>query len=162
MSRDRLTPVLYSLVMLYPVYKTVKRAGLAGKKFQSVVKYVLRALGRSDCFLSIHLIGDERMRSLNRTHRGQDRTTDVLAFAMSEGAVLEINENDLGDIFVSVPQIRCQAKKFNRPYQEELSRMLIHGILHLVGYDHVRKQDAAVMLPLQERLLHRVRARHLL
>ena len=147
--------------MSYLVYKKVKRAGLAGNKFQSVIKYVLRALGRSEASLSLHLIGDERMRRLNRAYRGYNQTTDVLSFAMKKGAGFEFGEDDLGDIFISVPQIRRQAKALGQPYQEELLRLLIHGLLHLVGYDHVNKKDAAIMLPFQEQLLQQVYARSL-
>ena len=73
--------------------------------------------------------GDARMRRLNRDFRRQDRTTDVLAFPAAGGALL-------GDIVVSVPYAARQARKRGEPRAREIERLLVHGYLHLLGYDH--------------------------
>jgi len=80
------------------------------------------------------------MRQLNRQHRGLDRATDVLSFS-------------LGDIFLCPSYIRRQARRFGVSYQEECTRTLIHGILHLTGYDHATQRQAKKMFGLQEKLL---------
>lgn len=94
------------------------------------------------------------MRSLNFRYRGKDATTDVLTFPLSEGEdFFENSLPELGDIFISVPQIRRQARELGINPQEEFVRMLIHGVLHSIGYDHMTKDDAEKMFGLQEKLL---------
>lgn len=83
------------------------------------------------------------MKSLNSRYRGIKKTTDVLSFTSTEG----------GDIFISLPQIKRQAKLFSVLWQEELDRILAHGLLHLFGYDHIRKPEAGRMLAQQEKLV---------
>ena len=100
--------------------------------------------------VSVSLIGDTRMRTLNKTYRGKDKTTDVLSFAMEEGMVMP-GETDFGDMFISIAQIRRQANTHNVSFKEELTRMMVHGTLHLLGYDHMTKKEAAIMFPLQEK-----------
>ena len=79
--------------------------------------------------LSVLFCGDARMRRLNRDFRRQDRTTDVLAFPAAEGALL-------GDIVVSVPYAARQARRRGQSRSREIERLLLHGYLHLLGYDH--------------------------
>ena len=99
---------------------------------------LLRLLDEDGAEVCIGLVGDTRMRRLNRTYRNQDRTTDVLAFAYRE-AQTGVSPL-LGDVVISVPTARCQAKARNHSLDEEVLRLLIHGLLHLVGYDHERSK----------------------
>ena len=141
-------------VMKYLVYKTVRDFGLSTKYVQSVLSLVLASIRKKNVCVSVHFVGDRYMRRLNRDYRDKDTTTDVLAFAMADG--MHFDKSDFGDIFISVPQIKRQAKAFKRTYKEECTRMLIHGTLHLAGYDHIKKRDYNIMIPLQERLLSKV------
>ena len=102
---------------------------------------LLRLLDEAGAEVCIGLVGDTRMRRLNRTYRNQDRTTDVLAFAYREArtGVSPL----LGDVVISIPTARCQAKAFNHSLDEEVLRLLIHGVLHLVGYDHEQSRHQA-------------------
>ncbi len=79
--------------------------------------------------VSVALVGDRRMRVLNRDFRGKDRTTDVLAFPLAEG-------DYLGEVVVSMETCRRQASEAGRPLKEELAELVIHGVLHLAGHDH--------------------------
>ncbi len=76
------------------------------------------------------------MRSLNRRYRGKDRTTDVLSFSLREGTFPRIQPNVLGDIVISVPAAARQAAEAGHPLIREIERLLVHGLLHLLGYDH--------------------------
>lgn len=137
------------------VYQTVhKSLGVSRERCIAVVRAVLREVKQSG-EVSVHMIGDTRMRTLNRIHRGKDKTTDVLAFALLEGDIPHVGE-DLGDIFLSVPQIRRQAKAHGVSFQEECIRMLTHGTLHLLGYDHQTPEEERVMFGLQERIVARI------
>jgi len=141
--------------MTCTVYKTVKQVGISDKKVKDIVLYTLRMVGRDGELVSIHFVGDAKMKSLNSRYRGVKDTTDVLSFATEEGKD-GFGGGDLGDIFVSVPKIKSQAKEYSVSFREELIRMIIHGVLHLSGLDHMEKREAKKMFALQERILEEV------
>jgi probable rRNA maturation factor len=87
----------------------------------------LRAYKKFDCNVSLAFVGDKKIRQLNKKYRGIDRVTDVLSFS-GEG-------NFLGEIIIDYSQIRRQAKKFGNKQKDELVFILVHGLLHLLGYD---------------------------
>lgn len=134
------------------MYSTVKKRVISHKLAESIVLFVLQK-ERTKGNMSVHFIGDTRMRRLNHVFRGKDKTTDVLSFAMEEGEDMPFvtGERELGDIFISVPQILRQAKRFEVTQKEEMIRMLVHGVLHILGYDHETEKEAAVMFPKQEK-----------
>lgn len=109
---------------------------------------VLAAVGEAQSELSIDLVGDGRMRRLNRQYRKKDRATDVLAFAMRE-SVSPVSAL-LGDVVISVPTALRQAKEGGRALSEELAWLLVHGVLHLCGYDHERSDAEARRMKLRE------------
>ena len=134
------------------IYQTVKHVGVQKKQIKNTVFFVLRKQKKQKSEVSVHLVGDKRMHTLNRAFRGKDKTTDVLSFATQEGVHM-FDTGDLGDIFLSIPQIKRQARRFGVLYKEELFRMLIHGVLHILGYDHKTKSEASEMFGLQEKYL---------
>lgn len=136
------------------IYKTVRSIGVSRKRIVAVCEAVFLACDKKDAVMSVHFIGDAKMRTLNRVHRGVDRPTDVLSFSVQEGEHI-FDSKEWGDVFIAIPYIRRQAKRFGVSFEEELFRMLIHGILHLLGYDHERPKDAKEMFGLQESLLKR-------
>ena len=106
--------------------------------------------------VEIGAVGAARMRALNRHYRGIDGPTDVLSFAWNETAPpTPGTQTLLAQIYLCPPYIRRQAKRFAVSYREEFVRMLFHGLLHSVGYDHQTKKQAAEMFPLQEKLVAR-------
>ena len=86
--------------------------------------------------INLVLITDQEIRRLNREFRGKDKPTDVLAFSMGEDGVL-------GDIAISTETAKKNAKRYGVSYRAELKRLVIHGVLHLLGYDHGRKMRHA-------------------
>ena len=103
---------------------------------------------------SITFIDDEKMHEMNYKYRGVDRTTDVLSFALNDAeddfkAEIEV----LGDIFISIPKMLEQASEYGHSAKRELSFLTIHGLLHLLGYDHMTKEDEDVMFGLQKEVL---------
>ena len=124
---------------------------------QKIARQVLHAVGESKTLLSIEIVGDGRMRRLNRGYRRRDRTTDVLAFATREGP--GPSSLLLGDVVISLPQAIRQAHENKQPVDHELVRLLIHGVLHLCGYDHERGAGEARRMALRERqVLRRIGA----
>jgi rRNA maturation RNase YbeY len=103
--------------------------------------------------ISLLLVGDRSMRELNRRYRGKDRTTDVLSFPMREGkGSLEVSRM-LGDIVISVPEAERQAHADGEPLPRAIDRLLVHGFLHLLGYDHERGGAEARRMEARERRL---------
>ncbi len=101
------------------------------------VRAMLSALGlRKDREVSIVLTGDAQMRKLNHEYRKKNRPTDVLAFALREGEHTRHAGELLGDVVVSIPTARRQALAGGRPLGPELTMLLAHGLLHLLGWDH--------------------------
>ena len=98
-------------------------------------------------------MGDKAMRSLNRKYRGKDRTTDVLSFPRREGRFSTIQPHVLGDIVISLPTAARQAKAAGDPCAVEIDRLLVHGYLHLLGYDHEKSRAEAGRMELRERRL---------
>jgi len=86
--------------------------------------------------VSFVLTDDKRIHQLNKIYRGKDRPTDVLAFAMHEGEFGALAGHVLGDVIVSVPTARKQALSRRAPVLEEVTMLLAHGLLHLLGWDH--------------------------
>ncbi|MFH1576227.1 MAG: rRNA maturation RNase YbeY [Candidatus Margulisiibacteriota bacterium] len=86
--------------------------------------------------INLVLVDDQRIRQLNHQFRHKDKPTDVLAFPMNEDGVL-------GDIAISVPTTRRNAKRYGVSYQAELKRLVVHGVLHLLGFEHGRKMRHA-------------------
>lgn len=103
---------------------------------------------------SVVFIDDDLMHEMNLKYRGIDRTTDVLSFALND-SINDFKEeiNVLGDIFVSIPKMKEQAKEYGHSEKRELSFLCIHGLLHLLGYDHMEKEDEKIMFGLQEEIL---------
>jgi len=104
--------------------------------------------------VGVVFVADKEMISLNAAHRGKRKTTDVLSFG-NDGKAWpgEGGKGLLGDIVISMPQIRRQAAKAGKPVRDELAMMLVHGTLHLLGYDHETVKDEKKMFPLQKRIL---------
>jgi probable rRNA maturation factor len=119
---------------------------------------VLSAVGEPRSELSLELIGDGRMRRLNREYRKKDRPTDVLAFPIREAAMprgVRPVTQMLGDVVISLPTAVRQAKEAGRSIDDELAMLLVHGMLHLCGYDHERNRRQAARMSRRERaLLH--------
>lgn len=138
--------------MKYSIFETTRKTEVPHKDVEKTIELTLRAVKRPKSTVSVHLIGDKKMRTINNQFRGKDKTTDVLSFSAIEGEIIAPTD-DLGDIFVCIPQIRRQAPRFGATFKQEFHRMLIHGILHIVGYDHMQEADAKKMFGLQEKLL---------
>lgn len=106
--------------------------------------------------IEVIVAGDAAVRNLNRRYRGINKTTDVLSFAWGEDKTMPGGAY-LGQIYLSYPRIRRQARAFKAPVAEEFARMLIHGLLHIAGYDHVRAAAAKRMFALQEKIIRQAK-----
>ena len=129
----------------------VRRVTFDQARLDRQARAILSDVGEASAELGILFVGDQRMRSLNRQYRGKDRTTDVLAFAMREAP--HSSSSLLGDVVIAVPTAARQAKEGQRSLDEELTVLLVHGILHLCGYDHERSEKEARRMHRRERMI---------
>ncbi len=133
-------------------------------KLRQIALHILSALECSEqCELSIALVDDQEMQRLNLQHRGIDRSTDVLSFALQDAEeplpVRHATGNTaypfiLGDVILSIVTVQRQAAERGHSFEQELYVLLIHGILHLLGYDHQTDEEARVMEELNRKILH--------
>ena len=111
-------------------------------------------------YFSLALVDAITIKKLNRNYRGKNRVTDVLSFAEDKNDFIEMPsaEKYLGEILICAPQAEKQAKQFNQSLKKEIARLLIHGLAHLVGYEHegVSPKRAGEMRELEERVMARI------
>lgn len=115
----------------------------------TLAQQILTVSGDPEAELSLEIVGNTRIRRLNRQYRQQDHPTDVLAFPIREAAGPRTPL--LGDVVISFPKAAEQASRYGYSIEEELMKLLIHGILHLKGYDHERGELEARRMRRKER-----------
>ena len=114
---------------------------------------------KCDPVLSVSFVDDKFIHIMNKEYRNVDRPTDVISFAFLDN---EKNRDELlhgkglvslGDIYISIDRAKAQAEEYHHPLERELSFLFVHGLLHLLGYDHMNKEDEEVMFKLQDEIL---------
>ncbi|MDD5382843.1 MAG: rRNA maturation RNase YbeY [Candidatus Margulisbacteria bacterium] len=105
------------------------------RSLKNLIKKILRSEKRTG-EVNLVLMGDAEIRRLNRRFRHKDKATDVLAFPLGEDGIL-------GDIAISTETAKKNAVKYGNRYQQELKRLVVHGVLHLLGYDHGKRMSRA-------------------
>jgi len=126
---------------------------------QSVAQETLDRVGKAGCDLSIVVESDHEIHLLNRKYRSIDVATDVLSFSYDE-VDPDTHNRYLGDVIISGDKIRQQAAQSGHSEEKEICTLIVHGILHLSGYDHERKPDAKKMLPFQEEIVQSIMTSH--
>ncbi len=129
-----------------------RRVPVLAARLRRAAHRLLRGLRLERAELSVLLVSDREMRKLNRDYRGRDRPTDVLAFAQREGPG-GAPDGLLGDVVISVDTARRQAAERRLTLGTEGERLLVHGLLHLLGYDHERSAAEARRMQRRERTL---------
>ncbi len=132
---------------------------LRSREVRAVAEKMLRHLGREEHELSVLLTDDVFIQTLNETHRGKARPTDVLAFAQNEGEIMptSMDHGLLGDVVISLDTAERQARGRKHSLMDEVSFLLAHGILHLIGYDHETDEQEAIMNAMTSRLVESAR-----
>lgn len=117
---------------------------------------------KTEFAFSVIMVNDNEIQEINRRYRNIDRPTDVISFAMQEGEDI-IDEHQpelmLGDIFINVDAVRRQAADYGHSLKREFCFLTAHGLLHLLGYDHMNPQEETAMIALQERVLYDIARR---
>lgn len=122
---------------------------------EKYVKHITKKLNIEKAIFNIILVDEEEIHELNRTYRGVDRKTDVITFALEDGKKFKNPEiRVLGDIYLCIPVAYEQSQIYGHSKIREICFLATHGILHLLGYDHMIEEDEKVMFSLQEELLN--------
>lgn len=127
------------------------------RRLQNIAKQLLQAEGCSnDTEVSILLTDDAQIAELNKEYRGIDGPTDVLSFSQIEGEdepIPGVEDNLLGDIVISVETARNQAREQGKTVEQEVDMLLVHGLLHLLGFDHADEEEERIMFSKQNDFL---------
>jgi len=115
--------------------------------------YLFDYMKIKDSVMSIIIVDNEKIHEINKQYRNIDRPTDVISFALEEDETIDEPFKTLGDIYISIDKVYEQAKEYNHSIKRELFFLVTHGFLHLLGYDHMTKEDEEEMFSLQEKIL---------
>ena len=127
-------------------------------ELETVEKVLYSAMEKEkleDTSFNLIIVDNDYIHNLNKEYRGIDRETDVITFALEDEDTLIIGDNEriLGDIYISIDRARSQAIDYGHSFLRELSFLAVHGFYHLLGYDHMTKEDEEVMFKKQEEVL---------
>jgi probable rRNA maturation factor len=124
------------------------------RKIKEIIKFVLKEMEKDNSELSLVLCNNDYIHFYNKEYRNKDYPTDVLSFVDGE-RIGKITY--LGDIIISIDKVKSQSEEYGVSFEEEFSRLLVHGILHLLGYDHeTSEEDEKVMMSIQDKIVDEV------
>ena len=128
------------------------------KVYRELYEKVFSHLGlKGNYFTDVTIVDNERIHEINRDYRHIDRSTDVISFAFLDDKNEIIPQDgspiSLGEIIISYQKAEEQAKEYNHSLLREMSFLFVHGMLHLLGYDHMKKEDEIIMFKLQDEIL---------
>lgn len=128
------------------------------KLVKKIAKYTFDKLGIKKASANIIFVDLEEIHNINRDYRKIDRPTDVISFALEDNFDVCMEEfRVLGDIYICTEKIKEQALEYGHTELREMAFLIVHGLLHLLGYDHMKKEDEEVMFTLQEEILNELK-----
>ena len=139
----------------YNLYGDVKVFDFSVRKIISSILRTVKKMEslKTEHIMSIILVDNDKIHEINRDYRNIDRATDVISFANIDCNIDRVLSYELGDIYVSIDKVFDQAKTYNHSVMREFAFLITHGVLHLLGYDHIEYDDEQVMFKKQEEVL---------
>ena len=122
-------------------------------EIRKLIDYALSHEKLDDVEFNIIIVDNNKIRELNRDYRKIDRETDVISFALEDNMTIKLDHRILGDIYISIDKARLQAVEYNHSLLRELAFLSIHGLLHLLGYDHMSSDEEKIMFDKQKEIL---------
>ena len=123
-------------------------------QLKELLKNVCKDEKLSNGEFNVIIVNEEKIRDLNREYRGIDRVTDVISFALEDDKSFNIEDyRMLGDIYICLNKVKEQANEYGHSFKRELSFLAIHGLLHLLGYDHMENEEKKKMRQREEEIL---------
>ena len=122
---------------------------------ENLLNFIIKKEKLENCLFNIIIVDNEYIHKINKEYRGIDRPTDVISFALEdEKDFIEYEFRVLGDIYISLDKVKEQASMYGHSFLRELSFLTVHGLLHLLGYDHMVKEEEEVMFKKQDEILN--------
>lgn len=130
------------------------------KDIENVCKITFKKLEVNNPTVSITIVDNERIKEINRDYRNKDSETDVISFAFEEADdYVYPDMRFLGEIYISIDKAKSQAEEYGHSLKREICFLTVHGLLHLLGYDHIEESDRVVMRKLEEEILEEYNAK---
>lgn len=123
---------------------------------KDVLNYAIKKENLEHVIFNVIIVDNQYIHELNRNYRHIDRETDVITFALEDekDMIMPDSERVLGDIYISIDKAKSQAEEYGHSLLRELTFLAVHGFYHLLGYDHISKEEEEVMFSKQEEVLH--------
>ena len=122
---------------------------------KKIIEYALKYKKLENVVFNVIFVDNQTIRQINKEYRGIDKETDVISFALEDNEEITFEFGRLlGDIYISVPKMQSQAKEYGHSETREMAFLTIHGLLHLLGYDHMTKEAEEIMFKEQEMILN--------
>ncbi len=144
------------------IKNTQKKIDFDIKKYSQDAEKILQYLGYQDFSVSFWLTTNATIKKYNRLYRNKDKATDILSFPFHDiaaGKKIKAASDDekiLGDIIISLERVKKDAQKFDVTFEQRMNRLLVHGICHLLGYDHIKDADYKIMYALETKLMKHI------
>ena len=123
------------------------------KTVHEVLVHGLKKLKIDEAIFNVIIVDNDYIHKLNKEYRNIDRETDVITFALEDDKTFNPDIRILGDVYISIDRVHSQSEEYGHSFIRELCFLAVHGMLHLLGYDHMNKEDEIVMFKLQEEIL---------
>ena len=123
------------------------------KIVKNVLEHGLKKLKINEAIFNVIIVNNDYIHKLNKEYRNIDRETDVITFALEDDKTFNPEVRILGDVYISIEKAKSQSEEYGHSLLRELSFLAVHGMLHLLGYDHMKKDEEEVMFKLQEEIL---------
>ncbi len=123
-------------------------------KLYELLAFALKREKLDNVEFNVIFVDSNTIHDINKTYRNVDRVTDVISFALEDNKTIELDHRLLGDIYICVERAEEQAKEYGHSFLRELAFLTIHGLLHLLGYDHMEKEEEQIMFQKQEDILN--------
>lgn len=139
------------------MYEVINETNYDIKELETIVKlldYVVKRENIEEALFNVIIVGNDKIHEINKTYRNVDRVTDVISFALEDEPFVNLDIRVLGDIYISYDKAKEQSKEYGHSLERELSFLTIHGLLHLLGYDHMEKEEEKIMFEKQELILN--------
>jgi len=125
------------------------------EEINKLLDFALKYQNINNAIFNIIIVDEETIREINKIYRDKDSVTDVISFALEDDKTfIKTDFRILGDIYICLNKAKSQALEYNHSFLREIAFLSIHGLLHLLGYDHMEKEDEEVMFKLQEMILN--------
>lgn len=137
------------------VFKQVEEEIIELEEVEKILYKAMEKEGLENTSFNLIIVDNEYIHELNRNYRNIDRETDVITFALEDedSLVVGLDERILGDIYISIDKARSQAEEYGHGLLRELAFLAVHGFYHLLGYDHMTKEEEEIMFKKQEEVL---------